>query len=195
MGGGVILLNGTSSAGKTTLALAVQEAFAAARSCWLVVGIDDWLAKLPPDWWFIAEHQSGSFAADGVSFTRGPDDLIHLRLGPVGRALLDAYRRTAVAVARSGLDVVVDDCMVDDEHLAGWRTALAGLDVLWVRVDCPVEVAAERERARGDRLIGIVREQATHVHDGIDYDVVADTSTASPAELAAAVVAAWNGRR
>ena len=45
--GQVVVLNGTSSAGKTSLAEAFQELRAAAGECWVVFGIDDFMAKLP----------------------------------------------------------------------------------------------------------------------------------------------------
>ena len=47
--GAVILLNGTSSAGKTTLAAQLQADLATHGECWIVIGIDDYLGKLPPD--------------------------------------------------------------------------------------------------------------------------------------------------
>jgi chloramphenicol 3-O-phosphotransferase len=56
------------------------------------------------------------------------------------------------AIARAGVGVIVDDVFLrgaaQQEH---WRVALAGVNVLWVGVRCPPEVAAERERTRSDR--------------------------------------------
>jgi len=55
-------------------------------------------------------------------------------------------------------------------------------------------VAAERERVRGDRAVGMARRQAETVHRGIAYDLVVDTTHATPAQAAAIVVAAVQGR-
>jgi chloramphenicol 3-O phosphotransferase len=41
-----------------------------------------------------------------------------------------------------------------------WRKALAGLCVLWVGVRCDGAVAAGRELARADRIIGMAASQA-----------------------------------
>jgi chloramphenicol 3-O phosphotransferase len=70
-----------------------------------------------------------------------------------------------------------------------WRSALEDLDVLWVGVRCAPEVAAAREAARGDRVAGMAAAQASAVHEGVAYDLVVDTSQASPGECAQAILA------
>jgi hypothetical protein len=49
----VVILNGGSSAGKTTLGTAFRDQRAADGDFWLLIGIDDFLAKLP---WRSAER-------------------------------------------------------------------------------------------------------------------------------------------
>ena len=44
------MLNGTSSSGKTSIANAFQELRSQAGDLWLVMGLDDFLAKLPGRW-------------------------------------------------------------------------------------------------------------------------------------------------
>ena len=46
MRGEVIALNGTSSAGKSTLAAEMQTQLVARNRCWVILGIDDFLGKL-----------------------------------------------------------------------------------------------------------------------------------------------------
>jgi chloramphenicol 3-O phosphotransferase len=53
---------------------------------------------------------------------------------------------------------------------------LGDLTVLWVGITCDAEVAEAREALRGDRVPGMARSQATHVHTNMVYDVVIDTS-------------------
>jgi len=48
--GKVVVLNGTSSAGKTSLALAFQDLRARRGDCWVVFGIDDFIPRLPRQW-------------------------------------------------------------------------------------------------------------------------------------------------
>jgi chloramphenicol 3-O phosphotransferase len=56
-------------------------------------------------------------------------------------------------------------------------------------VQCQPAVAEARERQRADRTVGMARQQAEHVHRGVEYDVVVDTSETPPDECAAAIVA------
>jgi chloramphenicol 3-O phosphotransferase len=183
--GSLIVLNGTSSAGKTTLARALQRQLAAAGRCWIILGIDDFLGKLPAPW--LRYFEVGSQADDGLSFETVGGEVV-FRAGPVGRALLSAYRRAVGVSAQSGMDVIVDEVVVDDESWDEWSSVLRGLDAMWVRVDCPPEVCEERARARGDRLPGLARSQARTVHRHPRYDLAVDTSTAPPDLLARAVL-------
>jgi chloramphenicol 3-O phosphotransferase len=64
---------------------------------------------------------------------------------------------------------------------------LGGLRVLWVGVRCDGAVAAGREVARGDRVIGMAASQAEVVHRGMVYDLEVDTTRAESMECARAI--------
>jgi chloramphenicol 3-O phosphotransferase len=61
--------------------------------------------------------------------------------------------------------------------------------VLWVGVRCDRALAAGREVARGDRVIGQARAQADVVHRGVAYDLEVDTSHAESMECARTIAA------
>ena len=191
MSGQVIVLNGTTSAGKSTLAAELQAQLAALGRCWIVLGIDDFLGKLPAAW--VGYFEAGQHADEGVRFERA-GRVVTLRVGPMGRALLAGCRDAVVAVARRGVDVIVDEVVLDEDAWDQWAGGLADLDAFWVRVDCPVEVCEQRERARADRLTGQARSQAAFVHRHARYDLVVDTSSSTPADLAARVIEAHGQR-
>jgi chloramphenicol 3-O phosphotransferase len=189
--GQAIVLNGTTSAGKTTLATELQAQFGARGRCWIVLGIDDFLGKLPAAW--VGFFEDGAHAGEGIRFERnGPQ--VTISLGPVGRALLAGYRDSVVAMVRRGVDVIVDEVVLDEDAWGQWEEGFAGLDVLWVRVECPLEVCEQRERARRDRMTGQARSQAAFVHRFPRYDLVVDTSSSTPAELGARVIEAHRQR-
>jgi chloramphenicol 3-O phosphotransferase len=73
--------------------------------------------------------------------------------------------------------------MLEDE-MADYQALLAGFTLHLVGVFAPLDVLEARERARGDRLIGLARGQYDRVHRGKTYDLEIDTSTATPAECA-----------
>jgi chloramphenicol 3-O phosphotransferase len=157
--GRVIILNGGSSGGKTTLGRALQSAM---PGPWLLLGIDLLIWTLPPE--MINDP-------DGLSIHEGV-----ITRGQLFTPLYEGFQCGVAALARSGVDVLVDDLTLDglvDQQR--WDNALQGLDVIWIGVRCAPQIAAERESRRGTRLPGIARHQAESVHAGVHYDIEVDT--------------------
>jgi chloramphenicol 3-O phosphotransferase len=184
MGGGdiqpgrVVILNGGSSAGKTTLGRSLQSAL---PDPWLLLGIDLFIWALPPE---MVNDSDGLAVRDGV-ITRGERFM----------SLYAGYRIAVAAIARSGINVLLDDLTLDgvvDQQR--WNEVLQGLDICWIGVRCAPEIAAEREARRGSRLPGIARRQAESVHEGVHYDVEVDTGVLQPREAMTAI-AEQLGRR
>jgi len=184
----VIVLNGTSSSGKTSLAQELQDRLAALGECWIILGIDDYLSKLPFAWVTLDDH-IGAHAEEGMVFER-VDGAVRWRIGPVGRRLGDAYRRAVSGAARSGLDVIVDEVVLSEETWSGWQRELDGIETLWVRVFADLTVLEARERARGDRTEGMARAQVDTVHRFGTHSVSVDTGALSAAEAAEVILGA-----
>jgi chloramphenicol 3-O phosphotransferase len=185
--GRVILLNGTSSAGKTTLARAIQEE---SRRPYLLAGIDTFFAMVPDRW---GGGRGGPLSRDGFHYDTSEQDgrpVTIIRYGAAGRRMLRAMHASVAALTVAGNDLVVDEMLLAPELLAGWLDALTGLDVLFVGVHCPLPVLESRERERGRRSRpGLARGHLRTVHEHGRYDLEVDTSTAPAAELAATVLA------
>lgn len=174
----VIVLNGVSSAGKSSLAKAIQ---AQANSTFLHVEMDAFISFLPdghelrPEW----------FKLDMIETEHGK--LATISNGPRGEALLGVMRRFVVQAANSGLNLVVDE-VCHAREISDYRAGLRDHKVQFVKVSAPIDIIEEREKARGDRLIGLAREQSAHLHDGIDYDLEMDTSELAPVDCAQRVL-------
>ncbi len=170
----VIILNGVSSAGKSTLARAIQEE---SESTFLHVEMDAFISFLPnghefkPDW----------FSIDMIPTEFGK--LPRISNGPRGEALLRIMRRFVVDAAQNGFDLVVDE-VCHAKEAAEYRSGLRGFDVHFVKVHAPIETIEKREESRGDRLVGLAREQSGHLHSNIEYDAEVDTSLSTPREAA-----------
>lgn len=186
--GKVIVLNGTTSSGKTTLATTLQARLASAGECWIIIALDDFFAKLPFDWVQLGKHV-GARAEEGIVFEL-VDGEIERRLGPIGAQVIAAYRSAVGGAARAGLNVIVDEVLLSEEDWDAWKVELSGLDPYWVRVDLALELVEARERDRGDRVIGMARAQYDVVHKYATYYLVVDTATMDPEAAAAAVLAA-----
>jgi chloramphenicol 3-O phosphotransferase len=155
---------------------------------WLLIGIDDVLAKLPAEWLDLGLPTGrGRHAADGLWFEATPTGLA-LRVGGLCRQLLHIYRSTVASAARAGLNVIVDDVVIDAQIWHDWQDALTGLDVVWVGVHCDLDVVEARERSRGDRVVGMARSQFTTVHASAHYDLSIDTTSSSPEQAIAELV-------
>ncbi|MGB3625223.1 MAG: AAA family ATPase [Henriciella sp.] len=179
----VIILNGTTSAGKTSLAKAVQRL---AEKPILRVSMDDFLEMMPPRY---ANHAE-AFEFRTLSGNEGPE--VEITAGPYGMALLEGMRASVAALADSGLDVLVDDVTLDASALDDYRRKLAGHDAHFVAVTCSLETAEAREVARGDRDIGQARWQYSRVHEGKTYDLEINTDEAGPEACARRLIDAFS---
>lgn len=177
--GNIIILNGTSSSGKSTLAAALQTLIDEPS---LNAGIDPFIFMLPrrylnaPLWYEVYEY---SWPEDGELMIKG---------GPLGRRLMMAMNHALVAMAHDGFTLIVDHVFIEREWLRDCVETLAGLDVLFVGVRCPLEVLEQRERERRDRTLGQARAQYDVVHAGMAYDVEVDTAICSPDECARQII-------
>jgi chloramphenicol 3-O phosphotransferase len=162
----IILLNGISSAGKTSIAQALQ---ATMETPYLQVSIDAFENMLPE------RYDEGGLFVWPVLFP----------------ALLRGFHRSIAALAGEGHSLIVDHVMV---HREGWMSTLADcLDVLepfpvyFVGVRCALDEAERRERARGDRYRGTAARQFPLVHQHGLYDVEVDTTSTDPLTCAARI--------
>jgi chloramphenicol 3-O phosphotransferase len=190
--GSVIVLSGPSSSGKTTLSRALQRRFAAVGDCWLVYAMDDYFTKVPPDWVKAGNHV-GAHAEEGVVL-ESIGGTFRMRLGPIGRQVLAAWRGAVGSAARAGLNVIADDVVLTMEEWSAWQVELRGIDTHWVRVQIALEVLEARELARGDRMRGHARAQYEDSYRYPTFDAEVDTGRLDPESAAAAVIQAWRAR-
>jgi chloramphenicol 3-O phosphotransferase len=167
--GRVVILNGTSSASKSTIVPMFRAARANVGDLWIPIGADDFNSKLPAQWCAAADFQ-GPYSHDGVRFEPAAVG-VQIRVGDVGRRLQAAYHRTVVAVAKMGFNVIVDDVAIDQSDVPDWAGALIGLRVDWVAVRCDALVAQAREQARRDRFPGLALGLSEIVHRYACYNL------------------------
>jgi chloramphenicol 3-O phosphotransferase len=185
--GNVVLLNGTSSAGKSSIARALQ---AIMDVPYLHTGIDHFLERVPPGFVVMSDGVDPAEAAGLLAVIGAGPRLVEVRIGPAGLRLLAGMYAAIAALARAGNHVVVDDVIHDRRVLRAMVTALRDLPVLFVGVRLPLAVAEQRERDRGDRLPGGARTFYDQVRAHGLYDLDLDATTATPEACAAQIKAA-----
>jgi chloramphenicol 3-O phosphotransferase len=172
--GSILLVNGASSSGKSTLARLLQDQldqpFLHLSSDQLVDG-----GALPA-----RRDAEGPFAWSS-----------HLR--PI---FFDGFHRCIPAMASAGNNLVVDHII----EYPSWRRQLGELlapfDVFLVGVHCDPDELARRERLRGDRELGEGRAhvEQNRIHQLGSYDFEVDTTSGADRDLARTVIEAWVGR-
>lgn len=188
--GRIILLNGPSSAGKTSIARALQDL---ASEPLLYVSLDQYLSMLPARY-FGNDTPADDVSAEGFRWVTNLEAVgpyVAIQPGAFGnRLILEVMHPAIRSMAAAGHDLVVDDVLLEGAWLLDYLDTLAGFETWFVKVDCPRDVLEARERARGDRTIGQARAQQVRIHHGATYDLELDSSRLTPAESAARILAA-----
>jgi chloramphenicol 3-O phosphotransferase len=195
----IILVNGPSSAGKTTLCRALQ---AAIEDPYLVTAFDDFIFMAPQRYYRGADTgrqgEHDVFTALGVEMVTtsppGAPLAVTARFGPMFRRILDAMAPAVRALVDSGNAVIFDHVLHDRAMHESCRKAFAGLDVFAVGVTCPIDILEARERERGDRVLGRARGLAGVVHGFLTYDITVDTGAMTPAACVSAILSALDKR-
>lgn len=161
--GMIILLNGVSSAGKTTLARALQKQ--SSEYYWWLAN-DTFCDMVPEKFWDIdqpeAEYQALSL------------------LGKTIRMFSDC-----------GKNVIVDTVMINAQKhdlLKEYMELLVDYPVCKVHVTCPVAELQKREKARGDRSIGQAESQLPLLSMQDSYDISVDTFNKAVNECAGMIL-------
>ncbi len=170
----IIFLNGVSSSGKTSLGRALQ--YLSDRPL-LLTGIDTFLTMMPKGYLEFTPKASERKDSDL------PGHVHEVHPETFGDRVMKVIAPVVAALSVAGIDTIVDEVVVDDDALRSYVHVLKDYTVYFVGVHCNLELLEEREILRGDRDIGLSRDQINRVHAPRltrMYDVTVDTTYASP---------------
>lgn len=165
--GQIVFFNGTSSSGKTTIAEALQQGLS---EPYMHVSVDGFFNLYPE------------------KFLEPKNEEEVLMLVELVPRVVSGFHRCVSALAKAGNHLIVDHVLQEDEWLHECIKYWGGLDVLFVGVKCPLEIAEQREKERKDRDPGTARYQFNRVHSHGLYDVELDTSILSVEQSVAKVL-------
>ncbi|KRA44963.1 chloramphenicol phosphotransferase CPT family protein [Devosia sp. Root635] len=184
MTGHIVILNGAPRSGKSSIARAMQQDL---PGPWINLGVDAQYASLPE------ALKPGIGLRPGGEMPELEPHVVRLYL-----ALYDAI----AAHARQDFDVVADLGHHDSYSrplgiLPACARRMAGLDVLFVGVHCPIEEIMRRRNAdpqgfyvAGPGIPEPVRRWQEAVHLPGLYDLTVDTGAMSPQDCVGAIAAA-----
>lgn len=162
--GRIILLNGTSSSGKSTLASSLCSA-------------------LEPGFHYYASDQ----LADAGFRPTDPGVRFAWR-----ESFFHGFHTSVAAFAGAGLDLLVEHIVETQSWRDDLARILAPFDVFWVGVHAPLAEMLRREQARGDRDIGEALEHLK-THSFCRYDMEVDTTSPMESNVEA-IVRQWSRR-
>ena len=169
----VIILNGPSAAGKSTLQRSIQRL---ATVPYISVGIDNFFNDVFPD-----EHgklgvKTQTDFGTQLRHVTIEDNTVYLHVGPEGQKIAHGMHRAIAAYAKSGNNVVVDYIMYDPMWMHELLQELQGCQVYMIGVTLPLHVVQQREQARSTSPIGHAKSHYDTVHVGNMYDLWIDSS-------------------
>ena len=172
MSGKIILINGASSSGKSTLSKALQ-----AR-------LDE------PFWHYSIDHlirDAGILPMERIK--QGDFQWSDLR-----PAFFEGFHRTLPALAEAGNNLIVEHIVETADWMERLVRLLEPFDVFFVGLHCPLPELERREVERGDRRIGEARQDFEITHMFGTYDLEIDSTTPLDQNVAI-VISAWQARQ
>jgi len=169
--GKIIIINGPSSSGKSTLALALQREFDIPL---LRFSFDVFLENhvLPMD-----QIDKGAFSWSSMR-----------------SSVFAGIHRCLPALATAGNNLIFDHIIETQGWMDELIELLKGLDVYFVGLHCTLEELERREMKRGDRRIGEARADLETVHSFGTYDLELNSEN-SVEENTKVLIAAWKKRQ
>lgn len=178
--GKLIIINGGSSAGKTSMSLEFQEIM---DEPYFLLGIDMFwfsmpqkaidLGRVDPEYykWCEEETEKGSK---------------YFRILPgtfLNESMLARYKSMAAYLDR-GLNVLADEVFWTRDWLLESLSIFAPYTSYYVGILCSDEELSRREVERGDRHLGWARGSQIYAHKDAIYDLTIDNTKKTPLECA-----------
>lgn len=154
----IIVLNGTSSAGKSSIAKEQQCQF---KETYLHIQMDDFLRMIP----------------------EGKKDYDDLFCKMVEHGITDSIKPLLDLNYKIILDTVFTS-----ENMQVFNQRMNGFDANIVAVTSSLETLKKRERIRGDRDIGLAESQYSTIHNDIEYDFTVDTTDLTAKQSAEKII-------
>lgn len=183
--GMVIILNGPSVAGKTSIQTAFQ--YLMMPDLWIKLGIDNLFDKPMPD-----------ITLDNLAFWQKPNPIrwvettqdaqgnpvMTLLTGPQGEKVAYGMNSAIASYAQAGCNVIVDYIAYKKEWLDDLQDKLKDIKTYWVKVDISLATLEAREVARGTSPKGHARSHYDFVYWDLNYDLVVNSEMDSAQVIA-----------
>lgn len=153
----IILLNGPSSSGKSSLSVALKELILRELDeKYEVISIDDFMKTDPNE-------------------TIYEDDVYEIS----GEMCESTHN-----LISNGIGVIIDHVITSERIYEQLIDSVKEYDLYTVHITCPIEILRQREQERGDRCRGSAEASLTYLFPKEGYDITVDTGSHSSSECA-----------
>lgn len=204
--GALVILYGTTSAGKSTLSRAVQTL---APQVFFRMGVNNTALSIMP------RSYLGIFLKEGQSLTEftpskkqkegtyiippkthdNPTAYIRQQVGYYGRQTVSGIFSAISMMCATGINVVTDLIFLYDDWFYEALQEFSGLPTLWVNVNPDLDEINRREKMRPDRIPGFSLGQYQQMFKNIPPDIILADNKLSPEENARLVVRALHEKK
>lgn len=179
----IIFLNGTSSAGKTSIIPKLQNRL---KKPYMHVGIDHFFFMFPPDY-----IMNGSESHLGYCFNNFQDDdgpKISISKGIYAEKMGKVKLTSIQALLDQKFNLIIDEVLFAEEDFQDYLTLLKDYKVFFIAIKPSIECVVDREKMRNNRVLGLARGLYQNVYENKVYDLVVDNSFLTPDECAEEIV-------
>ena len=187
----LIVLNGPSSAGKSTIISALQDLWPRPL---FASGLDVFIGGWPDSHVTFPSSDGSPAPESGMRIVAGvgPAPSWIPEYGDAFHKVMKLAHEFWAAMNNAGIDLVIDhvilDAVIREQALSTLTNAI------WVGVTCDIDELIHRETARGDRYLGFASGTAPIVHREMIYDLIVDTTVTPSDVLAGQIYDAVFGR-
>lgn len=166
----IVLMNGTSSAGKTSIS---TELINQNEILFHHLSVDDFFNNFNE----FVDHKFPNLEPTRVVDNHVVAEII---LDPIN----SVYYSTVKLFSEMGLNVIVDTVIDNDKRFNECLDVFYNQPTLFIGVLCSREELIRREQARGDRERGLAESQFDKVYSFNEYDIEVNTEDLNPSECA-----------
>jgi chloramphenicol 3-O phosphotransferase len=182
--GKAILLNGASSAGKTSITKELQTIL---NDVYYNVSIDQFFCNGPDyffrddPWMYYTDTPYPELPAPNLE-----EDKFRKLIDSFPK-IVSGFHNSIEALLRTGNNVIIDHGFHRKQWMHEFVKLLYKYDVYMIGIFCNPAELEKRERKRGDRPMGMAAYQSQLVHRDLEYDLVINTERLSAIEAAARI--------
>jgi len=151
----IVLLNGCSSAGKSSISEKIMEL---SQEPWLNFSLSTFWNALSPKYKGFGEKSN-----EGLQFILGQDEqglpVNEVKINSYGERIFSSMPKVFKQLTDDGHNLIIEEVILEQRYLENYKNILKNHQVCFVSVYCELSVLEKREKSRGDRVIGTNRFQ------------------------------------